>query len=315
MIILKILLIVLLSVISITLIILIIYSIIMYKVFKETFFRKECFSLLDLDLSNTHYAKHLDKIRENINYFNTLGYEDIKIQNDGYILHGRYYDQGSNNTVIMVHGYHAKPLNNFNASGISFLNHGYNILMIDERAHNDSDGLYTTMGIEEAGDIQAWIEWADSAYIIKNIVLYGVSMGAATVGYLSSKIDNPKVKALILDCGFTSFYDEIFYQERKRKDLFLVLFFMRLYAKMFLHIDIKNRVSESLKDDKIPIYFIHGLDDEMVPVEHTITNFNAVKADKKVRYVAGAGHTTSFLIDYDYLDKDVFSFINKYIDD
>lgn len=311
----EILLIISISILSIIVLLFIIYGFIMAIVFKKTFGRSKCISLLDLDLRNTHYNKHLKQIKEYILYFSSIPYEVVKIKNDNLVLSGKYYNNGSPNTVIMAHGYHAKSLNNFHASGISFLNHGYNILMIDERAHNDSEGKFTTMGLKEQYDILEWIKWVERTTNTQNIVLYGVSMGAASVCYLSNKLENTLVRAIVSDCGFTSFYDEIFYQERKRIDLLLILFFMRLYAKMFLHIDIKNRVSESLKDDIIPIYFIHGLDDEMVPVEHTITNFNAVKAEKKVRYVAGAGHTTSFLIDYDYLDKDVFSFINKYIDD
>ena len=186
--------------------------------------------------------------------------------------------------------------------------------MIDERAHNDSEGKYTTVGLKEQYDVLSWIKWVEDNTSSKNIILYGVSMGSATLGYLSNKLDNTKVKAIVMDCGFTSFYDELFYKLRNNKLSFMILMYLRMYALVLLKIDIKESTIDSLKNAKVPIYFIHGLDDEMVPVEHTIANFNATSSEKKVHYVKDSGHTTAYLIDYDYLDKDLFSFINKYLD-
>ena len=310
----KILFISMLIIVSTILVTFIIYGIITYKVFLNVFKRKKCYSLLDLDLSKTHYARNLDKIRKNIEDLRNRPCEVVSIKNDGLSLKARFYNNNSMNTVIMAHGYHAQAFNNFHASFISFFNHGYNVLMIDERAHNDSEGDFTTVGIKEEYDLLKWIKWVEDNTNTKNIILYGVSMGAATVGYASNKLDETKVKGIILDCGFTSFYDEVFFQQRNRKFLFLILFFLRLYAKMFLHIDIKKSTIECLRECKKPAYFIHGLDDEMVPIEHTIAAYNAVTVDKKAHYVPSCGHTTAFLIDYDYLDKDVFLFFDKYIE-
>ena len=300
------------AIVSFIIVTTIIYAIITYKVFINIFKRKKCYSLLDLDLSNTHYAKHLDKIKENIEELKNRPCEVVSIKNDGLALKARYYNNNSKNTIIMAHGYHAQAFNNFHASFKSFYSHGYNVLMTDERAHNDSEGEYTTVGLKEQYDLLEWIKWVEDNTNTKSIVLYGVSMGATTVGYVSNKLDNTKVKAIILDCGFTSFYDEIFYKEKSKGFLFLIIFFLRLYAKMILHIDIKKSTLDTLKETKTPAYFIHGIDDEMVPVEHTIAAYNATISDKKVHYVLGCGHTTAFLIDYDYLDKDVFNFLDKY---
>ena len=309
----KIILIIILSLALFLLILLSIIGIIVYKEFKKVFYRSECKSLLDVDLTNTHYEKHLDKIRTNILELRARPKEDIYIDNDNLKLHGSFYNNDSTNTVIMVHGYHAKPENNFHASSKSFFNHGYNVLLIDDRSHNESEGSYTTMGLREQYDVLKWINWVNENTNTKNIVLYGVSMGAATVGYLANKLDNTNVRTIVMDCGFTSFYDEIFYNERNHKISFLVLFFMRLFAKMKFGIDIKNRTLDSLKESNVPVYFIHGLNDELVPVEHTISAYNVTLTEKRYHYVEGAGHTTSFLIDYDYLDQDLFLFINKYL--
>lgn len=289
------------------------YGVVAYIMFKKIFRRGECKSFLDLDLSNTHYAPYIEIIRENIKKLQNIPYNDVYVENDKLRLHGRFIDLKGNNVVIMAHGYHATPFNNFQTSGLAFIEHGYSVLLIDERAHNESEGNYTHVGLSEQYDLLKWIKWVEENTKAENIILYGVSMGSATLGYVSNKLEGTKVRAMVMDCGFTSFYDEIFYKEKNNIFSFLSLFYLRLYAKMFLKIDIKKSTIESLKETSIPIYFIHGLEDEMVPYEHTIASFNAVPSDKKVRYVSGAGHTTGFLIDKDFLDNDLFDFLNGYL--
>ena len=310
---LKVLLIILICLGCLLLVFLISIGVLSFVVFKKIFSRQDCKSLMDLDLKGTHYEKHLNELRRNISELLDREYKTIKINNDGLKLSARYYDENSKNTVIMCHGYGAQAFNNFHASSRSFFNHGYNVLMIDERSHNDSEGKYTTVGLKEQYDVLKWIKWVEENTNTTSICLYGVSMGATTLGYLSNKLDNTKVKAMIMDCGFTSFDDELFYKLKDNKLSFIIRFFIKCYAKMFLHINISNSTIDSLKDAKVPVYFIHGLDDEMVPFEHTIANFNATTSEKEVHYVKECGHTTGFLVDYDFLDKDVFMFLDKYM--
>ena len=309
----KIIIIVLMSLVILFIALTVIIGSMTYIAFKDIFYRKECKSLLDIDLTGTHYEPHLDKIKRNIVELRERVAKFVSIKNDGLLLKARYYDLGSNNTVIMCHGYHAQSFNNFHASSKSFFSHGYNVLMIDERAHNDSEGKYTTVGIKEQYDILSWIKWVKDNTNTTNIILYGVSMGSSTLGLLSDKVEHTNVRAMVMDCGFTSFYDELFYKLRNKKMSSIILMFLRLYALVFLKIDIKTSTLDSLKNAKVPVYFIHGLNDELVPVEHTIASYNATSSDKKVHYVKDCGHTTAFLIDYDYLDNDLFSFINKYL--
>ena len=115
----KILIIILLSLVGVVFLFNIIIGIISFKVFKDVFYRKECKSLLDVDLAGTHYEKHLDVIRSNITELKNKECKIIEIKNDGLLLKARFYDLGSNNTVIMCHGYQAESFNNFHASFFS----------------------------------------------------------------------------------------------------------------------------------------------------------------------------------------------------
>lgn len=309
----KTLFIVLIAIASLIVFFLLVWTIIMYFVYRNNFHRTKNLSLLDLDLSKTHYAPYIDILKRNINEFKALPCEIVEITNDNLKLKARYYNRNSENTVIFIHGFQAQSFNNFHASSRSFFAHNYNVLLIDQRAHNDSEGKYTTVGLKEQYDVLKWIKYLEDNTNVKNIVLYGVSMGAATIGYLSNKLQDTKVRSLIMDCGFISFYDEVFFKMRRTKFNFLVAPFMRMWAKLCLHIDIKENTLDSLCDCNLPVYIIHGTNDNLVPVEHSIAAYNSLKSDKRIHYVNGAGHTAGFMVDYDYLDQDVFEFINKYI--
>lgn len=96
-----------------------------------------------------------------------------------------------------------------------FIKEGYNVLSISQRAHNKSEGETISMGYYESDDLLDWIQ-----YIVKrdpdcSIVLYGVSMGAATVMMTLGKDIPRNIKAAIEDCGYTSAWDEFAYQLKR----------------------------------------------------------------------------------------------------
>jgi dipeptidyl aminopeptidase/acylaminoacyl peptidase len=110
-------------------------------------------------------------------------YEDIEFTTeDGVKLSGWWIDNGSDKTVIPLHGYTAsrwyelymKPTVEF------LLKEGYNVLVFDFRAHGKSEGKYTTVGDREIADVKAAVRWLKENHPekAKRIGLVGFSMGA-----------------------------------------------------------------------------------------------------------------------------------------
>lgn len=92
--------------------------------------------------------------------------------------------------------------------------HGYRILLVDERAHGKSDGDTITFGIKEMHDCISWIKLVDNMYTENaGIIIAGVSMGASAVlmaaGYKEGTAIPKSVIAVIADCAFTSVRDII----------------------------------------------------------------------------------------------------------
>lgn len=106
-------------------------------------------------------------------------------------------------TVIFLHGYGASKAQSLGVA--SFLhNAGYHVLAFDFRAHGQSEGRFTTVGIDEVDDVRAALDWLASRPDVdaSRVALFGWSMGAATA--LNSAAHDLPIRALVLDSPFAS---------------------------------------------------------------------------------------------------------------
>ena len=82
-------------------------------------------------------------------------------------------------TVCMFHGHGGTKSGIFEESKI-FRKSGYNTLLVDFRAHGNSEGNTCTIGYDESEDVKLAYDYIKGKGE-KNIVLWGISMGAAAV--------------------------------------------------------------------------------------------------------------------------------------
>jgi hypothetical protein len=82
-------------------------------------------------------------------------------------------------TVCMFHGHGGTKSGIFEES-IAFRKLGYNTLLLDFRAHGNSNGNTCTIGYQESEDVKLAFDFI-KARGEKNIILWGISMGAAAV--------------------------------------------------------------------------------------------------------------------------------------
>ncbi len=82
-------------------------------------------------------------------------------------------------TVILFHG-HLSKKSSVTSEAAGFRKLGYNTLLVDLRAHGGSGGNTCTIGYDESEDVKLAYEYIQSKGE-KNIVLWGISMGAAAV--------------------------------------------------------------------------------------------------------------------------------------
>lgn len=232
---------------------------------------------------------------------------------DGAVLRGEYYRRGADRTVLLFHGYRACAMLNCGVQAAAFARRGWNVLLIDQRAHGRSGGERTLLGLRERRDVIAWTEWAAAQPGVKALAVYGVSMGAASAAYASDTLDPEKVRALILDCGFLSPYSQMSGDCRARHLPTPVLMpLIRLLVRLFYGEDLAESVTEHLKRSAIPAMFFHGTADLTVPYEDGRTAYEACEAPKAFFTGEGAGHTMCFPTERERAEEALFSFLSPY---
>lgn len=109
-------------------------------------------------------------------------------------------------TVAIFHGHGSEKSASLAQSAV--LNRlGFNTLLVDFRAHGESDGNTCTIGYDEAKDVQAAYTFLQGSGE-RNIILYGISLGAATV---AKAIDDYSLKPskVILEMPFASLHQAV----------------------------------------------------------------------------------------------------------
>ena len=241
--------------------------------------------------------------------------EFITIQShDGLVLSGRYYHIRDGAPVdIAFHGYRSSALTDFSGgSGIS-ISMGHNLILVDQRAHGRSEGRTIAFGIQERHDCLRWVDYTVKRFGPEvQIMLYGISMGAATV-LMASGLNLPEnVKGIVADCPYTSVKDIICRVGRKMGlPAWLTWPLVRIGARVYGGFDIaQTDAVEAVKLSRIPILIIHGEDDDFVPCEMSDIKLHNPERITRVT-VPGADHGISFLVDEDTYRKTVTDFVYK----
>ncbi len=266
---------------------------------------------LDAACASAQFAPYAERLKAARDRLQARRSVRVKIEApDGVSLRADYFDLRAEKTVIFVHGYRAEPMLNFAAQADCFAERGWNLLLVTQRAHGDSGGKRSYLGIKEQYDLLGWVDWARLQPSVRKIAVYGISMGATTAAYAADKLDPDAVRALILDCGFPSPYRQIRYDCIKRRIPWRLLVpLIRLLAKLCYGIDIKTPITDALSVTTIPTFFLHGTDDKTVPYEDGRAIYEACAAPKRFFTAEGAPHVLAFVSDQSRAETELFSFL------
>lgn len=254
--------------------------------------------------------KMLDK-----DIYKEVDIEEVYIKSrDNYKLKGYLIEKykNTNKYMILVHGFTANHHVHMPFARV-FLNEGFNVLLVDERNHGESEGKYPSYGYFEQDDINRWI---DFLYERKNtklfLGLHGQSMGGATVLMCGSK--NSKVNFIIDDCGYSS-ARKVIESELKRNKVCVALFYKLIWIKAKLRIKFNIEKAEPIEDIKQcdkPILFIHGDKDHKVPCYMAEEMYKSRKNKyDRLFIVEGADHMWAYPLRKKEYEKVVHEFINN----
>lgn len=219
-------------------------------------------------------------------------------------------------TMIVFHGYRSLATVDF-APEAEFLHSlGYRLLIPYQRSHGESEGSFISYGVKERFDCRDWALYAQKRFGENQpVFLMGISMGSATV-MMASGLELPEnVRGIVADCGFTSPWEIMKHVSRRDYHIpaFPLLNLVDLLAKRKAGFGLKESDSrEALRRNKLPVLFLHGAEDDFVPVSMTEENFAACGGEKELYLVKGAGHAQSFSVDPAGCKEKIQAFVERY---
>lgn len=283
--------------------------------FKIIIYRqKKSSSQKDIDAVASWY-RHYPIAKEGRRWLEGMPYINVYIKSfDGLRLYGALLENYSDKIVICVHGFTGSGKKDFASLAQAYYKNGYNVLLVDNRAHGQSEGKYVGFGVLDRFDLRNWVKYVINRFGSNvQIFLHGISMGAATV-LMASSIMPKNVRGIIADCGFTSVYEIFEYVLKRDYHLpkFPIIYLTNIMSKIRAGYGYKdvNTTAEIARSD-IPILFIHGENDEFVPLWMTMKNYSHCKAYKELFIVRESEHAESHYIDKKGYERRILTFIEK----
>lgn len=217
-----------------------------------------------------------------------------------YKLHALYARNNVNSrwTAICIHGYTSDAYQML-PIGYMYYKMGFNILLPDLYGHGKSGGNDIQMGWKDRLDVLKWIFAAHRAFGrgSDNMVVHGVSMGAATAMCVSGEKLPVYVKDFVEDSGFTSVWDIFSYRLDHQFHLpdFPFLYTSNLICKFDYGWNFKEAspLKQVAKCTR-PMLFIHSDVDTSVPTWMVFPLYAAKKGRKVLWVLHGSEHAKAY---------------------
>jgi alpha-beta hydrolase superfamily lysophospholipase len=217
----------------------------------------------------------------------------------------------SKGTILMIHGLGAnKSFLLDEAYDFRYL--GFNVMMVDLRAHGNSSGNTTTIGIRESEEVKLAFD-----YILKKadkkIILYGVSLGAVVIAKAIYDY-NLQPSGVILEMPFENL--KKLFEGRARilgfpEEPFGVLVTFWSGIERGFN-GFKHSTSRYAQKIKCPVLLQYGALDKLVTLKETNSVFKHIAfPDKKLVIYKNAAHESFLRKDPELWRKEVGEFLLK----
>ena len=218
--------------------------------------------------------------------FYQLPYEDIYVSIDSpngqkERIHGWWIPAQiqSDKTLLYLHGSALNIGANVDHAR-RFHNLGFSVFLVSYRGYGLSDGEFLSEAQMYANAEAAW------NYLVKQkqikadrIFIYGHSIGGAIA--IDLALRQPDAAGLIVEATFTSIFDMARLKYRYR------------LLPVGLIVEQKFDSQKKVGHLKIPVLFIHGTKDALVPPEMSRRLYEKTSAPKRLTFIRGGGHNNS----------------------
>ena len=234
-------------------------------------------------------------------------WQDIRMPSRfGYSLTGTFIpnQQTTDKTLIFLHGFSESRLAGLSYLNI-YLNAGYNLLLVDSRAHGESGGQSVTWGVYEKHDVDQWVDWLRHRFPKGTIGMHGISMGAATA-LLHAGLNeaNKRVSFYIADSAYSDLESLLADQMSQRLQLpgNIPPQVLLPYANAVTYLRARFTFGAAsplrvVQQVTTPVLYIHGEADRLVPASMSQQLYSMTKGQRQIQLFPRADHVSSIYTD------------------
>lgn len=235
-----------------------------------------------------------------------LAYEDIWLTPGDTSENGRVHgwwipnqlaENRADPVILFLHG-NASNVGDMVSRAQMFHQWGVSTLLVDYRGYGRSSGPFPSEQRVYEDAEAAWQYLAKRKIPADRVVIYGQSIGGAIAINLAA--NHPEAAGLIVESSFTSMREMVSYQ--KTLPLIPVNW---LLTQRFESL-------EKVRSLQMPLLFIHGTADRVVPTDMSAQLYDAAASNAKTRIlIEGAGHNDMPTVNPDLYWNSIRAFVEK----
>ncbi|MBN1485707.1 MAG: alpha/beta fold hydrolase [Chloroflexia bacterium] len=216
-------------------------------------------------------------------------YQEVAlVTGDGLTLRGWYVPSRNRAAVILGHGHASNRASLLPEAGL-LARAGFGLLLLDWRAHGQSDGDMVTFGCREKQDLLAALDFVSARPDVDpdRIGLLGFSMGGAVM--IEGAAVDPRPRAVLVESTYATLEEELAWQMGGLPGGALLA---RLWGQMRTGIepDAVRPVDRIGQISPRPVLLIYGAEDGVVPPGSAQRLYAAAGEPKELWVIEGCGH-------------------------
>ena len=202
---------------------------------------------------------------------------------------------GDRKVILYLHG-NGKNISANASHANRLMRMGFSVLVIDYRGYGKSEGGFPSESSVYTDAQTAWDYLMQKGFKPSQVIIYGHSLGGAITIDLATK--HPDVSGIIVDASFTSIPDMASLDPKFRIFPIDLLIHQRF--------DSIGKV----RSLTMPVLYIHGTADEVIPSVMSQRLYDATISKKKLVFIPNGGHNTNAETNETLYRDSILSFFN-----
>lgn len=236
---------------------------------------------------------------------------EVRIVNGGLELCGEYFDLGYDRAVMILSGRTESRRYGYFFSA-PYEGAGYNVLVVDPRAHGMSGGEFNTVGFEESRDALAWARFLHDELGVSSVLYHGICIGAAGAILAATSEDCPDyVCGVVAEGMFPNFGESMKNHLIERKKPVKTFYpFIDMWMRHYTGHSMSHGPLDVIHKLRVPLLMLHSKEDAYsLPVNAQKLYERAGSDEKRLVWFEHGRHSMLRITDPALYDGAIAAFV------